>query len=207
MKKQISALLIFVGYGIKEFNHEPRYQPFGKEPNPELQAMVTLLVNLTSAKSKSDLELFKSINKVAASSLNNTLSVIPAVDFVRAIEKLVGAESEQVSKLTKQLGVITYRVYQVVAGALELIAGRFPRISVSTREASADHIVSIVEKAQDAIQRPNLAKPALVALNVIANTGMEAELPALTRTLSSVIEATAVHESTVEGLGVIQSLT
>lgn len=98
-KKQVLALLIFVGYGIHAFGDHPRYRPGKAAGNVKIQALLSRLVELANVRSPSPSVSFDDVNKAARRSLVKALAVIPAPDFVMSVAQLLTVQDIGVCNL------------------------------------------------------------------------------------------------------------
>ncbi|KAG8908257.1 snoRNA-binding rRNA-processing protein utp10 [Tulasnella sp. 403] len=92
LKKQVVALLIYVGHVIHAFSDRPRYRPDPSTPDMRMQRLVYLLVQLAGSKHGKNIPEFDDIHAAVRRALVKTLSVVPAADFVRAVASLLSIQ-------------------------------------------------------------------------------------------------------------------
>lgn len=95
-KKQIVALVVFVGFGIHAFGDHPRYKPQASGTNTRIQQLLTLLVQVANLNSGTMSHASEEIGKEARRSLLKALTVIPAADFVQSVAALLRVEDAKV---------------------------------------------------------------------------------------------------------------
>ncbi|KIO17877.1 hypothetical protein M407DRAFT_226933, partial [Tulasnella calospora MUT 4182] len=97
MKKQIVALIVFVGFGIHAFGDHPRYKPQTSGTNTRIQQLLALMVQVANVNSDSIPLASEEIGKEARRSLLKALTVIPAADFVQSVATLLRVEDAKAS--------------------------------------------------------------------------------------------------------------
>ncbi|KAF9034474.1 hypothetical protein BDZ89DRAFT_1158021 [Hymenopellis radicata] len=124
-KRRAQAVLSFVGFAVKASS--------GSSGAGSDSSLVSLLVIMATFKSGQGADArVDDINKVARSSLDRTLRVMSALDY---IESTVGMlhSSEQMVQI----------------GALDLLAERLPQVSDHVRQTATNNLVKIIQRIKE----------------------------------------------------------
>ncbi|KAG8978867.1 snoRNA-binding rRNA-processing protein utp10, partial [Tulasnella sp. 427] len=192
MKKQIIALLVFVGYGIHAFGDHPRYRPQTSGTNTKIQQLLTRLVQVANLTSETTPSANEEIGKEARRSLIKALTVIPAADFVRSVASL-----------------LQFNDVKVKAGAIDLFAERLPLIATTTRASISPTVLEILQHLKDLLSNGNgpLAALILRAVNAIAVTMEESEGALMSSLVEPVLREARCTEACQDAITVLTSLT
>ncbi|KAG9005674.1 snoRNA-binding rRNA-processing protein utp10 [Tulasnella sp. JGI-2019a] len=188
LKKQAIALLIFVRFAIRAFSDEPRYRPNATGPNLLIQGLLSSLVSLASKVSQEQIGCYDEVNTAARASLLDTLMVIPASDFLRAVADLTAGEDVGVR-----------------SAAIELFADRIALVAPQTRVTHRNIVVSIIDRVCLELTATSGTSQTLIlrALGAVALSGDDSENIALFRCVGPIIQAGRTHAVLADALHVL----
>ncbi|KAG9044794.1 snoRNA-binding rRNA-processing protein utp10 [Tulasnella sp. UAMH 9824] len=195
-KKQIVALVVFVGFGIHAFGDHPRYKPQASGTNTRIQQLLTLLVQVANLNSETMPHASEEIGKEARRSLLKALTVIPAADFVQSVAALLRVEDAKAGQ-------------SVQAGAIDLFAERLPLIASGTRAAISSTVLEVLQRLKSIVSSrtgPPISI-ALRAINAIAVTMEESEGSLVTSMLEVILQESGHAEARQDAITVLTSLT
>ncbi|KAG8912993.1 snoRNA-binding rRNA-processing protein utp10, partial [Tulasnella sp. 417] len=191
-KKQIMALIVFVGFGIHAFGDHPRYKPPSSGTNTRIQQLLTLMVRVANVKSETMPLASEEIGKEARRSLLKALTVIPAADFVQSVATLLRVDDAKVQ-----------------AGAIDLFTERIPLIAPATRAAISPTVLEVLQRLKDIVSSPTELPIAIAlrAINAIAVTMEESESSLMSSTFEVVLQEAKRVEARQDAVIVLTNLT
>ncbi|KAJ8583913.1 hypothetical protein M405DRAFT_936925 [Rhizopogon salebrosus TDB-379] len=165
IKRRAQALIIFVGYAITP---TPSSEVSGADN--ETTELISLLLELTTTEG----ENITDVMSVAQQVTSRVMNAVGAADFLNGA--LVMLQSDDT---------------RIKAGALEILAGRIPRVVETVRLEQQKTVLSIIDCIRDVISHQSagtLVNSALNALRVIGSSICPGEESAVVTTVPSVLK-------------------
>jgi U3 small nucleolar RNA-associated protein 10 len=159
-KRQIVALIIFVGHAWSQISSHAAYHPLNDGRDVDVQMLVAALLRLTIA--RTDALDPADINKAASLSLSMGLHVVPAADFLAAILRMIETADDRIT-----------------IAALRLLSERLKKVSAKSRASVAATMTSITVHLQQILAATEefspLLEAILIGLQVISDTASTVE--------------------------------
>ncbi|GJJ09338.1 hypothetical protein Clacol_003560 [Clathrus columnatus] len=170
-KMQINTIVIFVDALL-----EQSVRTGATVDSASINESVVLLLGFANAQtSDSNIPQYLDVSRISVKALNHLLGVISVSEFVSSISVILEAKNPLAE-----------------VGALDLLASRLTNVAPKTRSDVApiivniiDRICWIIEKGEDIMSM----KAALAALQAVAQSAVDQEIPSLTKALPLTLKA------------------